>query len=175
MIVSAIVAVAENHVIGYNNRIPWHLPADLKFFKRTTLHHHIIMGRKTFLSIGKPLPQRTNIIVTSNPAFSAAGIWIAHSIAQALNMAKAHGETEAFIIGGSQIFQQSMHWWHRLYLTEVKANPQGDIWLPPIDFSQWHLIQSEAHKADEKNQYDYCFKIFERRQPPLSDWEETPS
>ena len=103
MTISAIVATAKNNVIGRNNEIPWYLPADLKYFKKTTIGHHIIMGRKSFLSICRPLPKRTNIIVTRDPFFMASGCIVCHSIQEALNMAKENGDDEAFIIGGGQI------------------------------------------------------------------------
>lgn len=162
MIVSAIVATAKNRVIGKDNNIPWYLSADLKYFKRTTLNHHIIMGRKSFQSIGRPLPKRTNVVVTRDPFFVASNCLIASSIEEALNLAYDNGETEAFIIGGGQIYKQSMPLWDKLYLTEVDLEIEGDVFFPEINKQEWQLISSELHQADEKNEYDYTFKVFER-------------
>lgn len=162
MIVSAIVATAKNRVIGKDNNIPWYLSADLKYFKRTTLNHHIIMGRKSFQSIGRPLPKRTNVVVTRDPFFVASNCLIASSIEEALNLAYDNGETEAFIIGGGQIYKQSMPLWDKLYLTEVDLEIEGDVFFPEINKQEWQLISSEPHQADEKNEYDYTFKVFER-------------
>jgi dihydrofolate reductase len=162
MIISSIVAMANNRVIGKDNQIPWYLPADLTYFKRITLDHHIIMGRNCFESIGRPLPKRTNIIITRNPFFIASGCLMAHSIEEALLRAERHGESEAFIIGGGEIYKQSAHLWQRLYLTEVALDTEGDVFFPDIDFSKWQLISEEKHTKDEKNEYDYTFKIFEK-------------
>lgn len=164
MIVSAIVAVAKNGVIGKGNQIPWYLPADLQYFKRTTLHHHIIMGRKSFLSIGRPLPHRTNIVVTRDPFFVANGCIVARSIEEALGMAYDNGDGEAFIIGGGQIYEESLPFWDKLYLTEVGIEiPDGEVFFPALDYSEWTLISEEDHSADNKNEYDYTFKVFEKK------------
>lgn len=164
MQISAIVAVAKNGVIGADNQIPWYLPADFAFFKRTTLNHCIIMGRKCFLSIGRPLPKRTNIVVTRNPYFTAEGILVAHSIKEALEMAFDAGETEAFIIGGAEIYNQTKDDWDTLYLTEVDMAPEGDVFFPKLDMSNWRETWSEARKADEKNKVDFTFRKYERKQ-----------
>ncbi len=164
MIVSAIVAIAKNNVIGRSshNDIPWYLPADLKYFKRTTLHHHILMGRNCYESIGRPLPKRTNVIITRNPFYVATGCCITHSIQEALELAHDHGEEEAFIIGGGEIYKQSINLCDKLYVTEVELEVDGDVFFPAIDTQQWKLLQSEAHLADEKNEYNYTFKVYER-------------
>jgi len=162
MIVSSIVAVAKNRVIGHNNDIPWYLPADLKYFKKQTLNRHIIMGRNCYNSIGKPLPKRTNIILTRNPYFIVSNCLVTHSIPEALQLAHENGEEEVFIIGGAQIYQHSMPLWDRLYYTEVDIEPKGDILFPELDWSEWNLESEESHKADEKNEHDYIFKIFNR-------------
>lgn len=163
MIISAIVATAKNNIIGKDNGIPWYLPADLKYFKKTTLHHHIIMGRNSFESIGRPLPKRTNIIVTRNQFYIASNCIIVHSIQEGLEVAQQNGETEAFIIGGAQIYKQSLDLIDRLYLTEVDLDVEGDTAFPEIDESEWIEISREAHKADEKNEHDYVFRILERK------------
>ena len=161
MIISAIVAVAKNNVIGKDNDIPWYLPADLKYFKKTTLNHHIIMGRNCYESIGKPLPKRTNVVLTRNPFFIVSNCYVTHSVNEALEVAKNNEEEEAFIIGGAQIYEQSMNLWDKLYLTEVDLEVEGDVFFPEINFEEWELISEEAHQADEKNEYDYVFKIFQ--------------
>jgi len=163
MTISAIVATAKNNVIGKDNDIPWYLPADLKYFKKTTLNHHIIMGRNCYESIGKPLPKRTNVVLTRNPFFIVSNCYVTHSIEEALELAKNNGEEEAFIIGGAQIYGQSMDLWDKLYLTEVDLEVDGDVILPEINFDEWELISEEAHQADEKNEYDYTFKVFQRK------------
>ncbi|MFN0016560.1 MAG: dihydrofolate reductase [Saprospiraceae bacterium] len=164
MIVSAIVAVAKNGVIGKDNEIPWYLPADLAYFKRTTLEHHVIMGRNSFHSIGRPLPKRVNVVVTRDPFFAAEGVLVAHSVEEALGIAFDNGEAEAFIIGGGAIYRDSMDIWDKIYLTEVDIVPAGDVFFPEIDFSEWKETWREVHQADEKNEYVYTFRILERIQ-----------
>ena len=163
MKISAIVAVAKNNVIGKDNDIPWYLPADLKYFKKTTLNHHIIMGRNCYESIGKPLPKRTNVILTRNPFYLVSNCYITHSIDEALQVAEDNGDDEAFIIGGAQIYELAMDRCERLYLTEVDLEVEGDVLFPQLNMDEWKLISEEPHKADEKNEYDYVFKIFERK------------
>jgi len=163
MIISTIVAVAKNNVIGKDNDIPWYLPADLKYFKKITTGHHIVMGRKCYESIGRPLPKRTNVIVTRNPFFIATGCLIAHNVAEAVALAKANGEEEVFIIGGGQIYEIALPHVDRVYLTEVDLEVDGDIFFPEMDLQNWTLIKETNHKADEKNEYDYTFKILERK------------
>lgn len=164
MIVSAIAAVARNGVIGRNNDIPWYLPADLQFFKRTTLNHHVIMGRKSFLSIGRPLPKRTNIVITRDPFFIATGCLIAQSVEEALEIAHDQGETEAFIIGGGEIYQQSILYWDKLYLTEVELEiADGTVFFPTLNWEEWVLQSEQHHSPDDKNTYAYTFKIFTRK------------
>jgi dihydrofolate reductase len=168
MLISSIVATAQDNIIGKNNRIPWYLSNDLKYFKRTTLGHHVIMGRKSFESIGRPLPKRTNIIITRNIFFAASNCLVAHSVEEALELAHDNGEEVAFIIGGAQIYEQSMAFWDKLYLTEVDAqidfSPEDEIarfpkWQPG---DNWEEISCDCHSADEKNDHDYCFKVFKR-------------
>lgn len=162
MIVSAIVAAAKNNVIGKDNEIPWYLPADLAYFKKTTLNHHVIMGRKCYDSVGRPLPKRVNIVVTRNPFFKADGVIVAHSVEEALGVAFDGGETEVFILGGGHIYRESMELWDKLYLTEVDLEPEGDVFFPEIDASEWTETWREAHDADAKNEHAYVFRILER-------------
>lgn len=162
MIVSAIVAISNNRVIGQDNDIPWYLPADLKYFKRKTLNHHIIMGRKTFQSIGRPLPKRTNIILTRDLFFVASNCLIAYSLEQALDIAKNNGETEAFIIGGGEIYRAALPHLDKIYLTQVDINIEGSVTFPELPENDWQETWCEAHLPDEKNEHSYTFKIFTR-------------
>lgn len=168
MRISAIVAMANNRVIGRNNDIPWYLPADLKYFKKVTLGHHIIMGRKCYESIGNPLPKRTNIVITRNLFYVSSGCLVTHSLEDALQIAKNNGEEEAFIIGGAQIYDLAMPYVERLYLTEVNLEVEGDVLFSELDMEQWNLLSEEAHTADEKNPYDYVFKVLERKEVKAS-------
>lgn len=163
MTISAIVAISKNRVIGKNNQIPWYLPADLKYFKKTTLGHHILMGRKNFLSISRPLPGRTNMILTRDPYFTANGVLTVHSPQEAIEIAKENGEVELFIIGGGQVYDLCMPITERIYLTEVETEVEdGDVFFPELNPDDWRLISNEPHRADEKNKYNYTYKIFER-------------
>ena len=164
MRISAIVAAAKNNVIGLDNKIPWYLSADLKYFKKTTLNHHVLMGRKTFQSIGRPLPKRDNMVITRNAFFTATGIQVVNSIEEALHKAVDQGEHELFIIGGSEIYQQSMPYWDRVYLTRVDLEPEGDAFFPELPKGEWKLVSSEAHEPDEKNDCAYTFEIYDRIQ-----------
>ena len=169
MIVSAIVAAAQNGVIGKDNEIPWHLPKDFAYFKKTTLHHHIIMGRNSYESIGRPLPNRTNIIVTRNPFYIVSGCIVVHTIEEALKLAEQNGEEEVFIIGGGEIFKQSMNLLDKLYLTDVDLDtqtnqPEGEyVYFPKMNPEEWRLVSEEKHLKDEKNGADFTFKVFEKK------------
>jgi dihydrofolate reductase len=166
MTISAIVAVAHNRVIGKDNQIPWYLPADLAFFKRTTINHHIVMGRNCFHSIGRPLPKRVNIVLTRDLFFTADGTLTAHSVEEALGMAYDAGETEVFIIGGGQIYQESADLWDKIYLTEVDLEAPGDTFFTELDPAQWRETWREAHEPDAKNEHAYVFRILERVEEP---------
>lgn len=169
MIVSAIVAMSRNRVIGNNNELPWHLPADLKYFKRTTLRHHVIMGRNTYYSIGRPLPNRTNIVLTRDPYFIADGIYIAHSIYEALEMAYDAGEEEVFIIGGGQVYASAMSYLDKIYVTLVDIVIDGDTYFPPLSPEEWQLVDENFYEADADNLYGYTFCTYERIQHPGTD------
>jgi dihydrofolate reductase len=162
MTISCIVAVARHNVIGKNNEIPWYLPADLAYFKKTTLNHCIIMGRSCFDSIGRPLPNRTNIIITRDPFFIASQCLVAHSIGEALAIAQQQGDDEIFIIGGGQIYEQTQDLWQKIYLTEVDLEVEGDTFFPEIDQKMWQLLSEESHEKNEKNPFNYTFKILEK-------------
>jgi len=160
MRIALIVAMAENRVIGRNNQLPWRIPADLRHFKALTMGKPIIMGRKTYESIGRPLPGRDNIVITADSLYQAEGCQVVHSIDQALET--AGGCEEAMIIGGANLYRQTFENAERLYLTLVKAEPEGDSWFPAIELQQWREIERETHKADERNEYDYDFVVLDR-------------
>ena len=160
MTISIIVAVAENNVIGKDNRLIWHLPADMKFFKEKTTGHCIITGRKNYESIPekfRPLSNRTNIIITRQKDYSAPGTIITDSIEEAMNVARKYNETEVFIIGGADIFNQTINKTDKIYLTRIHHSFEGDVFFPEIDFTQWRLIKEQVVNADEQNKYDYSF------------------
>lgn len=162
MIVSAIFAVSENNVIGKGNDLPWRMPADLKYFKKTTLGHPVIMGRKSFESIGRPLPGRHNIVLTRDPEYTAEGISVVHTLSEALESAAKEDAEEVFVIGGGQIYEKAFAFCDRLYITRIHSEVEGDVFLPELDFSDWNLISEENHKSDGKNIHDYTFCIYER-------------
>ncbi|MDR2213346.1 MAG: dihydrofolate reductase [Pseudomonadales bacterium] len=164
-----VVALARNRVIGKNNALPWHLPEDLKYFKRVTLHKPVIMGRKTFESIGKPLVERVNIVVTRNAQYRPPGVLVMHSLdaalehcAALLRMQGAADDSEVSIIGGAQIFEQSMAVADRLYLTDVQADVEGDTFFPEFARDQWREVSREDHPAQGNNPYPYSFVVLER-------------
>ena len=161
--VSLIAAMAENRVIGVNNTLPWRLPADLRHFRRVTTGHHVIMGRRNYESIGKPLPDRTNIVVTRNPSYRAPGCLVKHSIEDAL--AAAQNDPEVFVIGGAEIYRQALDRADRLYLTLVHAQIEGDTYFPPVDEKQWQEISRERHEPDEMNPHACTFLVYDRKPP----------
>ena len=160
--------MSENRVIGRNNDLPWHLPEDLKYFKRTTLGKAIIMGRVTFDSIGKPLPGRTNIVITRDKQYQKPGIEVVHSLDQALEIAKSHPlkegvtEAEVVVVGGADIYALALSKTDRLYLTAVHSTIEGDTFFPEFDQQQWQLVKREDHKATTDNPYDYSFLVLDR-------------
>lgn len=162
--VSLIAAMAENRVIGVNNTLPWRLPADLRHFRRLTTGHHVIMGRRNYESIGKPLPDRTNIVVTRNPDYRAPGCLVKHSLEDAL--AATNDDPEVFVIGGAEIYRQALDRADRLYLTLVHAQVQGDTYFPPFDEKHWQEIGRERHEPDEKNPHACTFLIYDRVKSP---------
>jgi dihydrofolate reductase len=159
MIVAAVVATDLNNAIGKDNKLLWNLPADLKFFKTVTMGYPIIMGRKTYESIGRVLPGRRNLIVTRNTDYRVNGAEIHTSVEAALDSCK---EEKAFIIGGSEIFKLSMPYTNIVYRTLVKASFDADVFMDPINEKQFRLTWEECHEADEKNMFDYCFQKWER-------------
>jgi dihydrofolate reductase len=163
MIVSVIVAASENNVIGRDNQLPWHLPVDLKYFKQTTMGKPIIMGRKTFESVGRPLPGRPNIVITRQADYSREGLIVTASIQEALEAAKAFNTDEVFITGGSEIIAQALpSLVQRVYLTRVHADVEGDAFFPVIAKEHWKLVSSKPHPADEKHAYALTFEVWEK-------------
>ncbi len=159
--ITIVVAKSENNVIGNNNELIWHLPHDLKRFKSLTSGHPIIMGRKTFESIGKPLPNRTNIVITRNADWHAEGALVAGSLEEAIEKGKKI-DSEIFIIGGGKIYEQAMNYADVLEVTEVHHEFEGDTKFPEIDLNVWKEAAREDFSKDEKNQFDYSFVRFER-------------
>ena len=156
--INLIAAVSKNWVISNNNTLIWKLPADLKRFKEITSGHPVIMGRKTYESIGRPLPNRRNIIITRDVNYSVDGCEVTHSLTDALELVK---DSEVFIIGGGEIYQQSMSIADRIYLTIVHENFNGDTYFPEIG-DEWIKVKREDHQPDEKNQYKYSFIDYEK-------------
>ncbi len=156
---SLIVATDRRNGIGINNTLPWRLPEDLAFFKRTTSGHAIIMGRKTFDSIGRPLPNRRNIVVTRNPAWTHEGVQRAGSLDEAVRLA---GDGEVFVIGGAQIYVEAIRVAERLIVTEIDANYECDAFFPAIDPALWQEVSREPHRSDD-NGWNYSFVIYQRR------------
>jgi dihydrofolate reductase len=166
MRLAIIVAVADNGVIGKDNALPWKLPEDMRHFKQVTMGKPIIMGRKTFESIGKPLPGRTNIVISRNGAFTAEGVRCVSSLEEALLEAEQpvsmEPAEEAVVIGGSEIYQVALPLADRLYITEVHANVEGDAVLPRVEWDDWREVRREHHVAQAPNPYDYSFVFYER-------------
>lgn len=165
MKISLIAAVAQNMVIGKNNDLPWNLPDDMKYFMQTTKQHHVIMGRRNYESIPekfRPLPNRTNIVITRQKAFHAPGCEIVHSLEDALSIARKNDEAEVYIIGGAEIFKQGMKVTQRMYLTEIHANVEGDIYFPAINKSEWKELSRVPHPIDERHRYAFDFVVYER-------------
>ena len=162
MIVSLIVAVADNGVIGRDNALPWHLPDDLKHFKRLTLGKPVVMGRKTFESIGKPLPGRLNVVVTRDTNYHREGVTVVDSIDAAL--AAAGTAEEVMIIGGADLFRLFLPRAQRVHLTRVHGNVEGDVRWPPLDETQWRRSAAEGHPADLRHAHAMTFELWEKRQ-----------
>ena len=165
MTISLIVAASLNNAIGKNNQLLWHLPNDLKFFKNTTWGFPVIMGRKTFEAVNKPLPGRINIVITTMAGWSADGVIVAGSPDEAIQKATETNCNEIFIIGGGEIYSQFIDRADKIYLTRVDANLEGDTFFPAIDDNKWQLISKEDFTSDEKHRYDYSFQIWQSKSP----------
>jgi dihydrofolate reductase len=165
MIVSAIAALSKNKVIGKDNDLPWRLPDDTKFFMETTKGHHVIMGRKNYDSLHekfKPLPQRTNIVITRQQNFQAPGCMVLHALEPAIEIAKKNSETECFIIGGAEIYRLAMPYTTRMYLTEIDATVSGDTFFPEIDKKDWVEISRKHHPVDPQHRYAFDIVVYDR-------------
>lgn len=160
MIVSLIAAMSENRVIGRNGSLPWSLPRDQQHFKRVTVDHTVIMGRKTFEEIKRPLDNRRNVVISRNPAFRPAGVTVVPDLAEALALGAT--EREVFVIGGAEIYRLALPRADRLYLTVVHANVEGDTFFPPFDTAAWALEEEERLEADEKHAYPFTFRRYTR-------------
>ena len=165
MIISLIAAVAENNVIGKDNNLPWHLPTDMKYFRDTTMGHCVIMGRKNYDSIPlkyRPLDGRTNIVVTRQKDFKAENCIVVNSVEEALAIAREKNETEAFIIGGAEIFKQTMDIADRIYYTLIHHSFDGDVFFPELNPGKWKLASKKDVPADAKNKFPFSFGVYER-------------
>ena len=170
MTISIIVAVSDNGVIGKDNQLIWHLPADLKYFKETTKGHAVIMGRKNYESIPekyRPLPGRTNIIVSRNPDYNAPACILVNSIEAAIDEAKKLNDNEAFIIGGGEIYRQSLPLADKLFLTRIHGDFEGDTYFDDPKHDDWALVSSRSHTKDDKNAWSHTYKIYDRKKKGL--------
>ena len=158
--VSVIVAVAANGVIGRDGDLPWHLPADLRHFKRTTMGHHLIVGRRTWDEVGRPLPGRTMVVITRDRTLRIPDVLVVHSLEEAL--AAASADDEVFVAGGGEIYRQALPLADRVYPTRIHGSFEGDTTFPELDDAQWRLTSSEDHEPDERNPHPYSFLVYER-------------
>jgi dihydrofolate reductase len=166
MTISIIAALSQNHVIGKNNDLPWRLPDDMKYFMQTTKGHHVIMGRKNYQSIPekfRPLPNRTNIVVTHQVNFLAPGCIVVHSLTDGIAIARAASEQEVFLIGGSEIYKAGMPLANKLYLTEIKAEIAGDVFYPSINKEEWFETSRKHHPADHNHRFEFDFVVYSRK------------
>ena len=161
MLISAIVAISKNNVIGRDGHLPWHLSADLKRFKAITTGHSIILGRKNYDDIGRPLPNRTNYVLTRNANFEAPGCTVCNSLAQAVESAQSAGESECFIIGGAAVYREAMPLVKKMYVTRVESDVDGDVFFPEWG-EGWRKVSEERFEADEKNDFPTVFEVWER-------------
>ncbi|MES2373509.1 MAG: dihydrofolate reductase [Bacteroidota bacterium] len=162
MLISLVVAASTNNVIGKNNQLLWSLPNDMKFFKNTTWAMPVLMGRKTFESLGKPLPGRLNIVITRQKDWKPEGATIVHSLEDAIKAASTADYKEAFVIGGGEIFKEAMTVTDKIYMTRVDAELEGDAFFPVIDKAQWQLISEDSRAADAKHAYSYHFQLWQK-------------
>lgn len=158
--ISLVVAMDRNRLIGRDGDLPWRLPNDLKHFKRLTVGKTVLMGRKTWTSLGRPLPDRDNWVLTRDRGFAAEGCRVFHSLEDAL---AAHTGEELMVIGGAELYRQTLLLAQRLYVTEVDAQLEGDTHFPVLDPTQWRQVSAESHPADDRHAYAYTFKLLERR------------
>jgi dihydrofolate reductase len=163
MRIALIAAASTNNVIGKDNDLPWHLPDDFRHFKRTTKGHHVIMGRRTWESQGqKPLPHRVNLVVSSRRDYPIEGATLVHSLDEALTIARAAGDDEAFVIGGTRLYAEALGVADRVYLTRVHTQVEGDAHFPAYDPQQWRELEREAHEADARHAHAFTILTLER-------------
>lgn len=164
MKISIIVAKAKNNVIGKDNQLPWHLPGDLKHFKKTTEGHHVIMGRKTFESMGKPLPNRTSIVITRNKNYTVPeGHYVVQDLDAALEIARTKSLNRVFVLGGAEIFKLALPVVDEMIITEIDAHPKGNTFFPLWDESNWKIFARSDFSQDEKNSYDYSILTYHKK------------
>ncbi|WP_162343940.1 dihydrofolate reductase [Cyclobacterium salsum] len=165
MTVSIIVAKATNNAIGKNGELPWHLPSDLSHFKKTTSGHHVIIGRKTFTSLGKPLPGRTHIVVTRNRDFKVPeGHFVAHHLEEALHIGKSRNLEKIFILGGANIYKEALPFTHEMIITEIEASPDADTFFPEFNRNEWEVVDKVMVEKDDKNPYKHAFVTYRRKE-----------
>ncbi len=162
MRVALIAAVADNGVIGRKGRMPWRLPADLRNFRRLTMGHHLIVGRRTWQSIGKPLKGRRMLVITRAETLDPEGPEICASLDEALSLAEDAGDDEPFVAGGAEIYRLTLERADRLYITRVHANPAGDVYFPPFEADRWRLVERWERQSDERNPYQLSFETYDR-------------
>lgn len=162
MLISLIVAAATNNAIGKDGQLPWHLPNDMKHFKNVTWGMPVVMGRKTYESLGKALPGRKNIVISRQPGWKAEGAVVVKTMDDAMFVARETDAKEVMVIGGGEIYRQMFDRAQRIYMTRVEAEPEADTFFPVIDPAQWYLVSQKNHEADEKNAYNYSFQVWER-------------
>ena len=163
MIISMVVAAADNNVIGKENKLLWKLPNDMAFFKNVTWGMPVIMGRKTYQSLGKPLKGRTNVVITTSKDFRPEGVIVVHSINEAVEQAALTDAKECYIIGGGEIYRQALAETSRIYMTRVHVSPAGDTFFPPISEAEWKKISSTPFESDDKHAYSYTFEVWQRK------------
>ena len=162
MRLSLIWAMTRNRVIGRNNALPWRLPDEMRHFMRTTLGHAVIMGRRNFEAMGKPLPKRTNIVLSRDPSFGANGAIVVRTLEEAIELACDAGDDEAMVVGGAEIYALALPKADRLYFTLLHTELDGDAFFPPFDETQWHEVRREEHAADERHPYAYTIRVLDR-------------
>jgi dihydrofolate reductase len=163
MIINQIVAKAQNNAIGKDNQLIWHLSKDLQFFRKVTTGHYLITGRKNYESIGRVLPGRIMIIITRDRDFVAQGSVVVHSLQEALDYLSNKSANECFVIGGGEIYKETLPLADKIYLTEVLCTPDADVFYPELVAEDWQLLMQESHLMDDKNAYDFTFKLLKRK------------
>ena len=163
MIINQIVAVATNNAIGKDNQLIWSLKDDLKFFRKVTTGNYLITGRKNYESIGRPLPGRIMVIVTRDKSYKAEGSIVVHSVEEALNYIKAQGAEQCFVIGGGEIYKQTLPLTSMIYLTKVDCQPEADVFYPELEMKNWEVLLSEKHTTDDRNEHDFTFSLLKRK------------